>query len=170
VLIRCSLLLFLALAFILPSQASAQGQGPWATICVDEQKRDTCRIKQELFLNQEVDGKTQNVGRILALTVLKVTEGDPSVRNAYLSLEMPLGVDLRPGAVVRVDEGPEIPIPYLQCTQAGCAASIFLGPEVLLAFRAGNVLSVGFRPWGSSQVQAVQASLTGFTRAFAGIR
>jgi len=170
VLTRYSFLSFLVLAIFLPAQASAQDQSPWKTICVDEKNNETCLIKQELFLNREVDGKEQNIGRVLALTVLHVGEGDPPVRNAYLSLEMPLGVDLRPGAVIRVDEGPEIPIPYLQCTQAGCAASVYLGPDVLKAFRAGSVLSVGFRPWGNTQVQVVQASLSGFTRAFSGIR
>ena len=79
-------------------------------------------------------------------------------------------MDLRPGAVLRVDEGEEIAVPYLQCTQAGCDASIKLEAKLLWAMKQGEQFLVGFRAWGSDQTNVVNASLIGFTKAFQGLQ
>lgn len=140
----------------------------WRLVCADENDASTCRMNQELFLQQSVDGEVQTVGRLLNLTIVYLnTNGE---RLPFMSLQMPLGVDLRPGGVMRVDEETETSLEFLRCTEAGCDASARLTPQLLAQMRAGSMLRVGFRPWGSEQVTAVEASLVGFTATFAQLR
>ena len=149
--------------------AGAGGSGPaWRLRCDDSANATTCRMNQELFLQRQVEGEQRTLGRLLNLTVLYLESGGERV--PFMSLQMPLGVDLRPGAVMRVDDGPETPLEFLRCTESGCDASAHITPELLQQMRAGNRLRVGFRPWGSEQVTAVDASLIGFTAAFAELR
>ena len=84
-------------------------------------------------------------------------------------MNLPLGVDLRPGAVIRVDEGPETNLPYLQCTNAGCAVSRQIDNDFLGSMKRGNELFVGFRSWGLADTTVVSVSLMGFSRAFAAL-
>lgn len=80
------------------------------------------------------------MGRILNFTALYLdTEGG---RLPFMSLQMPLSVDLRPGAVMRVDENEELALKFLRCTNAGCDASIRLKPALLGQMRAGSLLRV----------------------------
>lgn len=140
----------------------------WVLRCTDADNASTCNMNQELFLQQTVDGELQTVGRLLNLTIVYLDVGGE--RLPFMSLQMPLGVDLRPGGVMRVDEESETSLEFLRCTEAGCDASARVTPELLEQMRAGTVLRVGFRPWGSEQVTAVEASLIGFTTAFAQLR
>lgn len=171
-------MLLLALPLSLPvmmasvDRVQAQSEGEptpaWVLRCADENDASTCNMNQELFLQQTVDGEQQTVGRLLNLTIVYLDVGEERV--PFMSLQMPLGVDLRPGAVMRVDEEAETPLEFLRCTEAGCDSSARVTPELLTQLRAGAVLRVGFRPWGSEQVTAVEASLIGFTAAFAQLR
>ena len=156
---------------VLMAQASTESAQPtpaWQLRCGTANDAQTCTMNQELLLQRQVDGEQQTVGRLLNLTVLYLGAGGERV--PFLSLQMPLGVDLRPGAVMRVDDGPETPLEFLRCTEAGCDASARITPELLQQMRDGSRLRVGFRPWGSEQVTAVDASLIGFTAAFAQLR
>ena len=74
--------------------------------------------------------------------------------------------DLRPGAIVRIDEGAERNLPYLQCVNDGCAISSMLDGELLEQMQLGNQLFVGFRAWGNMETTVIPASLIGFSRAF----
>ena len=145
---------------------AAQKTSPWKLICADGLKPETCRITQTLFLSKKIQGKQRAVGRILGLTVIYVPAPKSKIREPYLSIQMPLGVDLRRGAVLRVDKGKEIPVRYLRCTKSGCDASLKLDSRFIKALKAGNGLLVGFLPWGGNKTTAVKASLKGFSKAF----
>ena len=126
------------------STISAEEAPVWETVCPEAATPiEPCRIVQQLFLSQTVEGESQTVGRILQLTVLYVEDAEGN-RAPYLGIQLPLGVDLRLGAVLRVDEGEEIAVPYLQCTQAGCDASIKLEAKLLWAMKRGEQFLVGF--------------------------
>lgn len=158
------LVLLAGLSVTVAHKANAQAKPAWTKACVDPKKVETCRISQQLFMQKkDKTGKMKPVGRILGLTVLYVQNGKTKKREPHLSIQMPLGVDLRPGAVLKVDKGLDIPVKYLQCTQKGCDASIKLDAGFLKTLRAGNKLFVGFRPWGSPKTTVVGASLKGFT-------
>lgn len=170
--VRAAMCTALAIAIMPIVMAHAQDTGDatpsWRLQCADTNDASTCSMNQELFLQQTVDGELQTVGRLLNLTVVYLDAGGERV--PFMSLQMPLGVDLRPGGVMRVDEEGETSLEFLRCTEAGCDASARVTPELLAQLRAGSVLRVGFRPWGSEQVTAVEASLVGFTAAFAQLR
>lgn len=147
--------------------AGAQSANVWQRVCENGNDAQSCRITQELFVTQTgADGTGQVAGRILGLHVLYAIEEPTGRWLPYLSVQMPMGVDLRPGAVLKVDQGADIPIQYLRCTEAGCDASIQLQPPLLQALQAGNTLFVGFRAWGSEETTVLGASLIGFSRAY----
>jgi len=149
---------------------TAQKKSSWRLICADGLKPETCKIIQTLFLSKKIQGKQRAVGRILGLTVIYLPAPKSKKREPYLSIQMPLGVDLRRGAVLRVDKGKEIPVQYLRCTNSGCDASLKLDSEILKALKAGNGLLVGFIAWGGNKTTAVNASLKGFAKAFETLR
>ena len=145
---------------------AAQEESSWKLICADGLKPETCKITQTLFYSKKIKGKQKTIGKILGLTVVYAPAPKSKKREPYLSIQMPLGVDLRRGAVLRVDKGKEIPVQYLRCTNSGCDASLKLDSEILKALKAGNGLLVGFLPWGGNKTTAVNASLKGFAKAF----
>ncbi|WP_135081910.1 invasion associated locus B family protein [Terasakiella sp. SH-1] len=161
---------FAFLAFFLTAESYAQAKS-WKKVCSDVKKAETCRLTQQLFLSQKnKQGKPQTVGRVLALTVIYAQHHKTKKREPYLSIQMPLGVDLRPGAVLKVDKGADMAVKYLRCTNAGCDASLKLDGKRLKAFKAGNHLFVGFRPWGSTKTTVLKASLAGFSKGIASIK
>jgi invasion protein IalB len=146
---------------------NADNEGVWKRTCVDDAKIETCRITQQLFLSQKDDeGKARVTGRVLGLSVFYVEEGETAKRKPYLSIQMPLGVDLRPGVVLKVDEGKELPLRYLQCTNSGCDTGVEIDSNFLISLKVGQNIIVGFRPWGSDQTVVLKASLSGFAKAF----
>jgi invasion protein IalB len=153
------------------SQSVAQKPSVWKKVCTDPANPTTCRIRQDLFLQQKnSSGKLKNVGRILRLNVIYSELGKTKKRKPFLSLQLPMGIDLRPGMVLKIDAGNEIQLPFLRCTAAGCDASILLKSKILKNMKGGKEIKVGFRPWGANKVSVVSASLKGFTAAFSAIR
>ena len=107
---------------------AAEDAAPWAVVCADANNARTCRMKQTLFVNQTVKGQQKRLGQLLSITVLYVGE---KARRPLLVMRLPLGVDLRPGMVLRVDNYEEIKAPYLRCTNAGCAVQVGLTTELV---------------------------------------
>ncbi len=148
-----------------PAMAQDAGNGPlWKKEC-DKKNPDRCQIGQQVFLQKDVDGKKQTVGRILAVTVQKATNPKTKEKFSVLNMQLPLGVDLRPGIVIKVDDGKEMKVIYSKCTNAGCDAALVMDDNLVSAMKAGAILFVGFRAWGNEQTQVIKASLSGFTAA-----
>jgi len=142
----------------------------WIRLCEDESDPNSCRIVQNLFLERDVDGQKQRLGRILQIIVLYASNRDTGQRELHISMNLPLGIDLRPGAVVMIDDGEEFQLPFLQCVNDGCAVSRLIDEDLLNQLRLGTQLKVGFRAWGNEAVTIIPASLIGFTRAFGSIQ
>lgn len=138
----------------------------WERGCLDENDDNSCRIVQNLFLERDVDGTKERIGRVLQVIVLYSGHPETNERVPFISMNLPLGIDLRPGAVVKIDDGPERNFPYLQCVNDGCAISSMLDGELLEQMQLGNQLFVGFRAWGNMETTVIPASLIGFSRAF----
>ncbi|MFT6558756.1 invasion associated locus B family protein [Sneathiella sp.] len=163
--------ILLGLSIAWATSASAQSGNVWKTVCADAQKAETCRISQQIFLTKQLkSGEKKVAGRVLGLDVMYATDTKKQTRGPYLSISMPLGVDLRPGAVLKIDDGQDISVKYLRCTTAGCDASLPLTPAVLQSMKQGNSLFVGFRAWGNDKVTVLKASLQGFTKSFNNIK
>lgn len=149
---------------------SAKLEKPWEKVCEESNDEKKCRIVQTQFLSKLVDGKQQAVGRVLGLTILYVKD-ETGNDVPYMSISLPLGVDLRRGAVLKVDKnGKDIPLQFLQCNGSGCDSSIKLDEDLIKSFKQGKNITFGFVPWGSNNVTLVNASLVGFTKAFKSIR
>ena len=146
---------------------AAEHAAPWAVVCADANDARTCRMEQTLFVDKTVEGQQERLGQLLSLTVLYVGE---EARRPLLVMKLPLGVDLRPGMVLRVDNHEEIKAPYLRCTNAGCEVQVELTAALVAQLKGGLKLQVGIRPFGSSQTVVIDASLEGFTRAFTGVQ
>jgi invasion protein IalB len=153
----------------LDALARAPIQQFWQVTCRDELDRETCIASYSMFADQSIDGETQRLGRVLLVAVLYGQGPGTSDSFLALSLNLPLGVDLQVGAVIRVDEEEEIQLPYLQCTLAGCAVSVPMDEELLTSLKMGRELRVGFRALGSSSLNIVSVPLDGFTKAFSAL-
>ncbi|MBR9866209.1 MAG: invasion associated locus B family protein [Oceanospirillales bacterium] len=136
-------------------QPSVVTHGDWGVQCADQADVRICQAIQVLWLEQ--DGQKQ---RVLTLQLIPGAEN-----QKILQLSFPLGVDLRPGIVIAVDGGSEQKFPYATCSNQNCLSLILMTTEKLADFQKGNVLKVGFRPFGSEKTVVLEASLKGFTKA-----
>lgn len=162
---NCCLLAALLAAGLFPrAEARAEeGKGyrkvfdSWALVCSEaEPKAGKCQIVQALDVKQE-SGEAK---RLLQASVGRLEGG-----KLYLHLTLPLGVDLRPGAVVRVGEGEQVNIPFTTCLANGCQALVAMPDLLVHDFRKRAAATIGFRPWNSQKTAQVQLSLKGFAQA-----
>jgi invasion protein IalB len=86
-------------------------------------------------------------------------------QQRLLELSVPLGVDLRPGLLIQVDENPVGNLPYLTCNAAGCIALINLDDALWQQLRNGNKAKVAIRGVGQAENTVLELSLKGFTAA-----
>ncbi|MGM0553120.1 MAG: invasion associated locus B family protein [Pseudomonadota bacterium] len=155
-------LLGLVTLWLLPALGHAQTQEEpettqfedWELICFDAQGGERCQMQQTLQIDDpEVDG--------LYVQASLHRDGDRHV----LEILLPLGVELRPGILLQIDDGEEFRGEFIACVQQGCAAAREIGPERLQELRGGRNLSVAFRALHMEQPLAFDLSLMGFTDA-----
>ena len=78
---------------------------------------------------------------------------------------VPLGVALRAGIGVQIDDGEAIAVPYEQCNPVGCVAGLPLDDKLLGVLKrglSGKIMVVD----GSGRRISLQISLKGFTAGF----
>lgn len=69
-------LLVIVMLLGLATPIQAQNAAPaWQSRCADENDAATCTKNQQLFLNQDVDGQRQQVGRLLNPLCAKIDTG-----------------------------------------------------------------------------------------------
>ena len=157
----------LIITFALSAPAWPQASSastPWTKICKDEKNAASCSMVQQQFLMKTVDGKEQKAGRVLQITIVYTQVAKKRV--PVISLQLPLGVDLRSGVVVKIDKGKEFNIPYLQCRSFGCDVSIGINTQLLARLKKGSDMVVGFVAWGSAKTSLMKVSLKGFTKVY----
>ncbi|WP_019594321.1 invasion associated locus B family protein [Thioalkalivibrio sp. ALM2T] len=127
----------------------------WEVACIDTSNGERCRMQQTLQIQDE-----QAQGLFLQATVRR--EGDRHV----IEVLVPLGVDLRPGIRMQVDDaGEELDAGYVTCVQQGCVAGRELNSQQMSALRGGQALTVAFRALHQEQPFVFDVSLMGFTNA-----
>lgn len=151
---------FAILALVFSSNLAAQPAPrvieyqDWVKVCADIAQQERCEIQQTLMLNAE-----QGQNRLLRAVVTNTPDG------LLMQLFLPLGVDLRPGIVLRIDEHPEFPQSFVTCLQDGCISAFLLNELHLQHLKTGSALKLGLRPFNSEQTLVFELSLRGFTRA-----
>lgn len=147
--------MLLALSLAMPLMVQAETVGDWRVECKEEQ----CQAVQQLFV-----GEGDKRSRVLSASVIKVKE------QLVLQLVLPLGVDLRPGIVTRIDDSEEQHFAFTTCVTDGCVALLPLKDVLFASMKAGNSMKAGFRPFSSEQTLVVELSLSGFTKASSKVR
>lgn len=126
----------------------------WELACIETDQGETCQMRQTLEIrDQRAEG--------LFLQVVVRREGD----RYALEILLPLGVDLRPGVRMRVDEGDPMEAGFVTCIQQGCIAAREITREQLETLQAGRNLTVAFRAMQEENPFLFDVSLMGFTAA-----
>ncbi|WP_018937819.1 MULTISPECIES: invasion associated locus B family protein [unclassified Thioalkalivibrio] len=127
----------------------------WEVACIDTPNGERCQMQQTLQIQDE-----QAQGLFLQATIRR--EGDQHV----IEVLVPLGVDLRPGIRMQVDDaGEEMDAGYVTCVQQGCVAGRELNDSQMSSLRGGQALTVAFRALHQEQPFVFDVSLMGFTDA-----
>lgn len=130
----------------------------WTQVCLSEAEVSRCEAIQVLNVTQD-----EQTRPLLRATLSRVPDG------RFLEIALPLGMDLRAGLVIQIDEGDEQRFAYSTCVAQGCAAVLAVDEALLSALRAGNRARLGFRLFGTVETQVVELSLSGFTAASEGV-
>ena len=151
------------------AQEESQQDGPkvtqtvhqdWQSICVKEAERpELCLIRQQRtveFSNRQVADVT--------IIISRQTEG------YIIEIKLPLGLDLRSGLTMQVDQTKEINLPFTTCVTQGCIAMSVLDEAMISIFKVGSQLQIGFNLVSLNEKLLINASLHGFSRAFAMIK
>ncbi len=137
-----------------PSAAKDPRIGDWSIHCVDKKDdKPGCFIYQNLF-NKE---NKQLVMRV-AIGFLDRENGPVSM------LTLPLGVGLRAGVLIQVDDNKGGQAPYEYCDKVGCRVTMKLGDDAIATMRKGKVMNVSFATVQRQKV-TVPVSLNGFSKA-----
>jgi len=163
---RAALSGLILLAAVTPALAAERkpapgtGFGDWQVECenaADGQPR--CFLAQTQLL------KESNV-RLLKMSVGYIgAKGEP-----VLVALLPLGLDLRAGVVMKLDNGDEAPLPFQQCLQDGCVASTRLDAKALAAFAKAKTLRLGVMPYAGTQSVTMVVSLKGVAAGLDALR
>jgi invasion protein IalB len=162
---RCLLSSLTALPLLaaLPALAAPQPgktYDDWAVECEQTPAGDSsCFLSQTQLLKQ-------NNARLLKASIGYL---GPK-RQPMLVLVLPLGVDLRAGIAVKVDDVPQISLPYQQCVQDGCTAALPLDARTLAALRKAKRIQVGMMPYGGKQTVTIDVSPNGLERGMDALR
>lgn len=152
------------------AQTADDAKPAWTVACTDAKDPQTCTMWQRHYPARKAGGQQGNPGTLMVLSVRFAAAPGETVRKPYLLVQLPLGVDLRRGMVMRIDNGNEKTGKFLRCLNTGCEANFLLTDNLVELLKAGRVLRVGFVPLGSETVLVVEASLDGFTKAFNTLR
>lgn len=134
--------------------------GDWGRKC--EQPKG---IDQELcFVFQNLSVKESGK------RVLQITAGYlPKKEKPAMVFTLPLGVALRPGIRIKVDESEPMDVAFNICLNTGCRAGIELNEDTLTLLKQGDKVVISFvTPQGKGL--NVPASLNGFADAFGSLK
>lgn len=105
--------------------------------------------------------------RQVMMFVVAYPEGQTRPRAVII---LPLGIDLRGGLEVTIDDGAAQSYPFLSCFQDGCQAHIELDEQALGNFKRGLKGVVVFRALPDGKGVRLPISFKGFTAALKSLR
>jgi invasion protein IalB len=91
----------------------------------------------------------------------------PNTDNPGMLIILPLGIELPPGAALKVDQGEEAPAQIRRCVRAGCEVELLLEPDILTRLKSGTEANILFQIVDEQgrRTVGVPFSLLGFTAA-----
>lgn len=126
----------------------------WVLICSNQGENKRCHMQQTLSAQQG-----EQTRRVLQAIV---TYQGP---QRLLEIIVPLGVDLRPGLKLQVDQSQARVTPYVACNQSGCIGLLNLDDALWRQLRKGQKAKVTIRGVGQTETTVLAISLKGFTAA-----
>ena len=91
--------------------------------------------------------------------------------EAMVVVFLPLGIDLRAGAAMKFDPGPQLPLNVVACFPAeGCQSTAMLDAVALKALGEAKAITVGVRPFGDERTMNMTISVKGLAAAFAALK
>lgn len=131
----------------------------WKVKCekIEESAKEQCFIFQTLI---DDDAKQP----VLQTVVGYLQDGKPAI-----IFTVPLGVALRAGVGVKIDDSEPMRIPYEHCTPSGCIAGLPLDDKTLGSFKRGLESKVLVYD-ASGRPISLALSLKGFTAGFSSLK
>jgi invasion protein IalB len=138
-----------------PAQSSGADTVRWESRCTAESRGG----QQDCLLQQVVPIATTQ----LFMTV--VIRSGTDRPDPVISIDVPLGVLLQPGLLLRLDDGKTQVLPFLFCIDRGCHAGADLNPDMVKALNQASHLTVALQTLDKRSF-AVPITTGGFSAAF----
>ncbi len=134
-----------------------------ATFSPKDPKSEKKAVKKKLCLvrHETLDGRT---GLVVVSAAIRVIDGQKPNR---LIVQVPLGVSIRSGVQVGIDEFPPYRFGYMFCHTEGCTAEAEASDEMIGRLKKGTSLTVGGINMQGKQF-VLPVTLKGFGKAFDG--
>lgn len=152
-----------AVASAPPASAGAKPDAPrdfndWRMLCQTPAKggRKQCEVFQRMTWGKEKQGA--------ALTTLVQMGKVKDKPTTMIRVVAPLGTLLTAGMVIKIDDGKQIKVPYLQCLPGGCLVDLVFDDAMMDKMKKGKIMFVAYRlPNGKDST--LKVSLKGFAQA-----
>lgn len=133
----------------------------WSVSCVSRSRLSeaNCSVEQRVLIRE--------TGQLLGRLLIKTGANDPGPGN--LLLQVPLGISIRAGLKLKVDDADIETLDIQTCDTAGCYAGGPVSGKLLDAARAGKQLKAEFSDT-QQRVVTVNFVLDGFSAAFDDIK
>lgn len=131
----------------------------WRLVCETPAKggKKQCEVFQRVTWSKEK-------GQGIALTTLVHMGKNKEKDVTMIRVVTPLGTLLTAGMAIKIDDGKQIKVPYLQCLPGGCLVDMVFDPEMMDKMKKGKTMFVAYRaPNGKDATLPV--SLKGFAPA-----
>jgi len=135
-----------------------ENYGPWVLSC--GAGRTGCYVFQALY-------RAKDQARLVQFTVFSPAEPDAAPVARAL---VPLGATISRGAVIEVDGGDPLRVPYQACWPRGCVAQLTLTPELELSLRGGETLAISVEGADTGRVIRFELALKGLAAALDRLR
>jgi len=144
-------------ASVMAAEPTTQVHGDWTVVCQDAANgQKQCSATQ--LLSRRLDNGQSS--RLLQTTVRKLND-----TTYLLQFVLPLGVDLRPGIALQVDDKEQRGGQYFACTNVGCIVRMGMDQAFMSELQSGKVARVLYRGANAEKPAAVDVSLKGITAA-----
>jgi len=136
----------------------------WQLFCPEPKTAAETRVCEIRTLMTGKDGR-----KLGALAVAAIIQTQTKNSEIIASALVPLGVDLRTGPALKIDEGTPVELNFVRCLQRGCEAMMPLSAEQQASMQSGTkaMVAVGV---GASEKAVLEFSLNGFTAALAALK
>jgi invasion protein IalB len=131
-------------------------QPGWVARCASASREAPleCAIEETAVLTK--------TGELVVLVNIRVAN---DTHAPIAVVQLPLGLSLRAGAKLQVDDGKPLDLQIETCENRGCCASTPVAPDLLAALQSGKKLKVSFQNLGKETI-TIPMPLTDFGSAY----